>query len=92
MTSQNSFGAAGQLKAGGREYEIFRLAALEKAGKYSNPVVTEIAEFTNFYPAEDYHDDYYDNNRSQGYCMVIIDPKIKKLLKTYGNELKEEYK
>ncbi len=66
-------------------------AALEQAGTYRNPVVTEITAFTNFYPAEEYHDDYYDNNRSQGYCMVIIDPKIKKLLKTYGNELKEEY-
>ncbi len=66
-------------------------AALEKSGTYKHPVVTEIAAFTNFYPAEDYHKDYYDNNRFQGYCMVIIDPKVKKLLKTYGNELKEEY-
>lgn len=67
-------------------------AALEKAGTHRNPIVTEITAFTNFYPAEEYHSDYYDNNRSQGYCMVIIDPKVKKLLKTYGNELKEEYK
>ncbi|HVU68384.1 MAG TPA: peptide-methionine (S)-S-oxide reductase MsrA [Ktedonobacteraceae bacterium] len=67
-------------------------AALEESGKYPQPVVTEIQAFTNFYPAEAYHDDYYDNNRSQGYCMVIIDPKVKKLLKTYGNEVKEEYK
>jgi peptide-methionine (S)-S-oxide reductase len=66
--------------------------ALEKAGKYNHPVVTEIKAFTNFYPAEAYHDDYYDTNRSQGYCMVIIDPKVKKLLKMYGNEVKEEYK
>jgi len=67
-------------------------AALEKSGTYSNPVVTEITAFSNFYPAEEYHDDYYDNNRFQGYCSVIIDPKIKKLLKTYSNELKDEYK
>lgn len=67
-------------------------AELEKSRKFANPVVTEIAAFTNFYPAEEYHADYYDTNREQGYCMVIIDPKIKKLLKTYGNELKEEYK
>jgi peptide-methionine (S)-S-oxide reductase len=65
--------------------------ALEKAGVYKHPVVTEITPFTNFYPAEDYHKDYYDTNRFQGYCMVIIDPKIKKLLKTYGQELKPEY-
>ncbi len=63
--------------------------ALEKSGAYKNPVVTEIVPFTNFYPAEDYHRDYYDNNRSQGYCMLVIDPKIRKLLKDYKNELKE---
>jgi peptide-methionine (S)-S-oxide reductase len=66
--------------------------ALDKTREYRNPVVTEISAFTNFYPAEDYHDDYYDNNRFQGYCMVIIDPKVKKLLKSYGSEIKDEYK
>ena len=66
--------------------------ALEKSGAYKNPVVTEIAPFTNFYPAEAYHKDYYDSHRFAPYCMLIIDPKVKKLLKTYGNEMKEEYK
>jgi peptide-methionine (S)-S-oxide reductase len=66
--------------------------ALEKSGAYRNPVVTEITAFTNFYPAEEYHEDYYDTNRSAPYCMVVIDPKVKKLLKTYQNELKEEYR
>jgi peptide-methionine (S)-S-oxide reductase len=65
--------------------------ALEKAGVYKKPIVTEITPFTNFYPAEDYHKDYYDNNRSQGYCMVIIDPKVKKLLKEYRDVVKDEY-
>jgi len=65
--------------------------ALEHSGTYSKPVVTEIAPFTNFYPAEDYHNDYYDNNRSQPYCMVIIDPKVQKLLKEYRKAVKEEY-
>ncbi len=63
--------------------------ALEKSGLYKNPVVTEIVPFTNFYPAEEYHQDYYDENRSQGYCMFVIDPKIQKLLKEYRNDLKE---
>jgi peptide-methionine (S)-S-oxide reductase len=63
--------------------------ALEKSGSYKKPVVTEIAPFTNFYPAEDYHKDYYDNNRSQPYCMFVIDPKVQKLLKEYRNDLKE---
>jgi peptide-methionine (S)-S-oxide reductase len=64
--------------------------ALEKSGAYKNPIVTEIVPFTNFYTAEDYHKDYYDRNRSQGYCMYVIDPKVKKLLKEYKNVVKEE--
>jgi len=65
--------------------------ALEKSGTYKNPVVTEIVPFTNFYPAENYHNDYYDNNRSQGYCRYIIDPKVQKLLKEYRKDVKEAW-
>jgi peptide-methionine (S)-S-oxide reductase len=61
---------------------------LEKSGTYKKPVVTEIVPFTNFFPAEDYHQEYYDNNRSQGYCTFVIDPKIQKLLKEYKDEVK----
>jgi peptide-methionine (S)-S-oxide reductase len=61
----------------------------EKSGLYKRPIVTEIVPFTNFYPAEDYHKEYYDRNRSQGYCMFVIDPKIHKLLKEYRNDLKD---
>jgi peptide-methionine (S)-S-oxide reductase len=64
--------------------------ALEKSGAYSKPIVTEITPFTNFYPAEDYHQDYYDRNRSQPYCMFVIDPKVQKLLKEYRKEVKNE--
>ncbi len=62
--------------------------ALEKSGTYKNPVVTEIVPFTNFYPAEDYHKDYYNRNRSQPYCMLVIEPKVRKLLEEYGTEVK----
>ncbi len=64
--------------------------ALEKSGAYKKPIVTEIAPFTNFYPAEDYHTEYYDRNRYQPYCMFVIDPKVQKLLKEYRSEVKEE--
>ena len=64
--------------------------ALEQSGAYKKPVVTEIVPFTNFYPAENYHKDYYDRNRSQPYCMFVIDPKVQKLLKEYRKELKDE--
>ncbi len=62
--------------------------ALEKSGAYKHPIVTEIVPFTNFYPAEDYHQDYYDNNREQGYCMFVIDPKVQKLLREYRDVVK----
>ena len=65
--------------------------ALEKSGAYKKPVVTEIVPFTNFYPAEDYHKEYYDRNRYQPYCQYVIDAKVRKLLKEYRKEVKEEF-
>lgn len=62
--------------------------ALDQSGSYQHPAVTEIVPFTNFYPAESYHKDYFDNNRSQGYCRVVIDPKVKKLLQQYREVVK----
>lgn len=65
---------------------------LDKSGKYDKPIVTEIQPFTAFYPAEKHHENFYDNNRNYPYCQIIIDPKIQKLLKEFGNDVKEEYK
>src|SRR5256884_5794241 len=65
--------------------------ALEKSGTYKKPIVTEITPFTNFYPAEDYHKEYYDRNGYQPYCQYVIDPKVRKLLKEYRSEVKEEF-
>ena len=64
--------------------------AINTSGSYRKPVVTEIEPFTSFYPAESYHQEYYDRNRYQPYCMAVIDPKVRKLLKEYRDELKEE--
>ncbi len=63
-------------------------AALAASGKYPDPVVTTIEPLTQFYSAEAYHDDYYDKNRSQGYCRLVIDPKIHKLYKDFKDKLK----
>jgi peptide-methionine (S)-S-oxide reductase len=66
--------------------------ALEKAHTYKGPVVTEIVPFTNFYPAEDYHKDYYDSNQTTNrYCTLVIDPKVKKFLKEYSQDVQAEY-
>jgi len=55
-------------------------ALVEDLGsQYSDPIVTEIEPLDTFYPAEEYHQDYYERNPDQGYCAVNIDPKLKKL-------------
>jgi peptide-methionine (S)-S-oxide reductase len=64
---------------------------LEKEGMYHAPIVTEITPFSDFYEAEDYHKNYYDNNQDAPYCNFIIDPKVRKLLLKYRNDVKEEY-
>lgn len=64
---------------------------LEKKGVYKDSIVTEITSFRNFYKAEDYHKNYYDKNQDAPYCNFIIDPKVRKLLLMYGNDVKDEY-
>lgn len=56
---------------------------------WSNPIVTELIPFTEFFSAEDYHQDYYKNNKSQPYCSLVIGPKIQKLKKEFADRLKE---
>jgi len=51
--------------------------------------VTEIVPFTNFYEAEDYHQNYYRTNPDQTYCRLVIDPKIRKFHKDFQAKLKE---
>lgn len=63
---------------------------IEEEHIYKNTLVTEITPFTNFYPAEGYHQNYYDRNSDAPYCKFVIDPKLQKLLKEYKNELKED--
>lgn len=62
---------------------------IEDEHVYQNKIITEIVPFENFYKAEEYHQDFYKNNPSYGYCQVIIDPKIKKLLREFKEEVKE---
>ncbi len=57
---------------------------------YDKPIVTQIAPLTTFYPAENYHQNYYNENSSQGYCMFVIQPKIEKFKKVFGNKLKQK--
>jgi peptide-methionine (S)-S-oxide reductase len=65
------------------------IAKLTENQTFSKPIVTEIAPATAFYSAEGYHQNYYQNNREQGYCQVVIDPKISKLRQEYAHLLKQ---
>ena len=64
---------------------------LEENHVYDDPIVTEIVPLTNFYPAEDYHKRYYDQNNNAPYCRYVINPKVEKLSKNYTDKLKPEY-
>ena len=55
---------------------------------YDDAIVTEITALDIFYVAEDYHIDYYNNNKNQGYCRAVINPKLDKFVKKYGSKLK----
>ena len=63
-------------------------AALDKSGAFNRPIVTEITPFTVFYPAEDYHQQYYElNGNSNPYCRVVIQPKLEKFRKVFKDKL-----
>ncbi len=64
---------------------------LNKSGAWEDPIVTEISPLTNYYPAEDYHQDYYENNPNQGYCAYVIGPKVEKFEKVFKDKMKKEY-
>jgi peptide-methionine (S)-S-oxide reductase len=61
---------------------------LTSEGVYSDPIVTEITAFDIFYDAEEYHQNYYINNKNQGYCRAVINPKLDKFMKKYGSKTK----
>lgn len=63
--------------------------ALNQSGAWDKPIVTAIEPFKNFYPAEDYHDNYYNDNQNQSYCRYVIAPKLEKFEKVFKNKLKQ---
>ena len=61
---------------------------LNEISAYPNPIVTEITAASKFYVAEDYHQNYFNNNPNQPYCRALIPPKLEKLKKVFGDKLK----
>ena len=64
-------------------------AELDKSGAFANPIVTEITALKNFYSAENYHQDYYNNNPNNGYCSYVIKPKLDKFEKVFKDKLRK---
>lgn len=63
---------------------------LNKSGAYDKPIVTEVAPASAFYAAEDYHQEYYQNNKNTNpYCSIVIRPKLEKFQKVFGAKLKK---
>ena len=64
------------------------IAAMTAARVWPNPIVTQVAPLTNYYAAEDYHQEYFERNGGQPYCQVVIAPKVSKFRKQYLDRLK----
>ncbi|MFH6994812.1 peptide-methionine (S)-S-oxide reductase MsrA [Flavobacterium sp. FlaQc-48] len=66
------------------------ITELNKAKVYNSPIVTKVEPFKAFYKAEDYHQNYYANNKNQPYCKMVIQPKIEKFEKVFKDKLKKK--
>ena len=65
---------------------------IDASDKYGQPIVTEVAAFDAFYPAEDYHQNYYELNPQSGYIQRVSRPKVEKFMKLYQDKLKPQYR
>ena len=61
---------------------------MKESGVYRQAIVTEILPVLNYWPAEDYHQDFFENNPGQGYCMAVAAPKVQKFRKTFADRVK----
>lgn len=64
------------------------ISALNAARTYPNPIVTEVLPVPAFYPAEEYHQNYFTNNPRQPYCQAVVAPKLSKFLKNFADRIK----
>lgn len=76
-----------------KQKEIVEQSKKKHEGKFSDKIITEISPYTNFYTAEEYHQNYYDTYKSaNSYCSLVISPKIQKLITLFNGDVKDEYK
>jgi len=71
-----------------KEVAEFYKEKLDSSGAFDKKIVTEISPFSNFYAAEDYHQNYFNDNGMQPYCQIVIKPKVDKFKKVFADKLK----
>lgn len=64
------------------------IKALKDAGVYDQPIITRLSALTTFYPAEAYHDNYFNLHPEEGYCQMVVRPKVEKIRKAFSNIMK----
>ncbi|NQX82528.1 MAG: peptide-methionine (S)-S-oxide reductase MsrA [Flavobacteriaceae bacterium] len=72
-----------------KQIAVAKILELDKSGDFDNKIVTQVVELTDYYSAEDYHKDYYSQNKEAPYCKMVITPKISKFIKKYSKSLKK---
>jgi methionine-S-sulfoxide reductase len=72
-----------------RETALKMINKLTEKGEYDAPIITKLEPYQTFYKAEEYHRDYYANNKGQAYCRLVIEPKMEKFNKRFKDKLKK---
>jgi peptide-methionine (S)-S-oxide reductase len=75
-----------------REQALAKIRELEGEGVWGGKFVTEVTPYTNYYPAEAYHQNYFAQHPGQGYCAFVVGPKVDKFRKKFVERLKPEYR
>ena len=70
---------------------LAKIKEFDASGIWSGKIVTEVTPVNNYYVAEDYHQEYFENNPNAGYCRVVVAPKVAKFRKKFIDRLKKEY-
>jgi len=65
------------------------IAKLNESGEFNSPIVTTLEKATKFYPAEEYHQDFYRRNPNYGYCQFVVRNKVRKFNREFGEKLKK---
>lgn len=73
-----------------KETSLRIIRELNQSGAWSQPIVTEVSKFTIFYPAEDYHQNYFNLNGNQPYCQYVVRPKLEKFKKVFKDKVKPQ--